>query len=81
MRTNEINTNLIDGYLELLGGLSPEKKLELISKLSDLVKVDLTRKNSTFRKSFGALDTEKSAEEIISEIRSSRLSNRKIESF
>lgn len=81
MITNEINKNLIDGYIELLGNLSPDKKLELISKLSNLVKGDLVKTKSSFKKSFGALDTEKSAEEIITEIRNSRLSTRKIESF
>ena len=81
MITNEINTILIDGYVELLGNLSPDKKLELISKLSNLVKVDLTKKKSSFKNSFGALDTQKTAEEIITEIRNSRLSTRKIESL
>ena len=81
MESTAINTTVIDGYTELLGGLSTSHKLELISKLSNLVKHDLEDKKSSFKKSFGALDTEKTAEEIIEEIRNSRVSTRKIEPF
>jgi len=81
MRTAEINTTLVDGYIGLLDNLSAHNKLDLISKLSASVKIDLTNKKSSFKKSFGAFDTSKSAEEIIEEIRSSRVSTRQIESF
>ncbi len=77
----KINTTIIDGYIELLGSLNPSSKLELISRLSYLVKVDLTKKESSFKKSFGALKTDKTAEEIIKEVRDSRVSTREIESF
>lgn len=81
MKTAEVNTSLIKGYIGLLENLSPNNKLELISKLSDLVKIDLTKNRSTFKKAFGALESDKTAEEIISEIRGSRVSTRQIESF
>jgi len=81
MRTAEINTTIVDGYVELLDNLSTNNKLDLISKLTASVKTDLANKKSSFKKSFGAFDSKKSAEEIIEEIHSSRVSTRQIESF
>ncbi len=81
MKALELNTSIVNGYIGLLGNLSPSNKLELISKLSALVKTDLNKKESLFKKSFGALETEKSAEEMIKEIRESRVSTREIEAF
>jgi hypothetical protein len=77
----DINTTLIDGYLRLLENLSPSNKLDLISKLTMSVKTDITDRKKSFKKSFGAFESSKSAEEINKEIRSSRKFNRQIESF
>jgi hypothetical protein len=81
MKTTELNDTIIDGYVGLLDNLSTNNKLDLISKLTASVKLDLTNKKSTFKKAFGAFDSKKSAEEIIEEIRNSRVSTRQIESF
>jgi GTP cyclohydrolase III len=81
MKAQEINTTIVDGYIGLLDNLSPNDKLEIISKLTDSVRTDLKNKVSSFKKAFGAFDSEKSAEEIIEEIRSSRTFTRKIESL
>ena len=81
MRTAKINNTIIDGYISLLGNLSPNDKLDLISKLTESVKTDLTSKKTSFKKAFGGFDSTKSAEEIIEEIRGSRVFNRRIESF
>ena len=81
MRTAEINTTIVDGYVGLLDNLSISSKLDIISKLSASVKTDLTNKKTSFKKAFGAFDSKKSAEEIIEEIRNSRVSTRQIESF
>ena len=81
METAEINTTIVDAYIGLLDNLSPSNKLDLISKLTESVKTDLNKKKSSFKESFGAFDSTKSAEEIIDEIRSSRVFNRQIESF
>ena len=81
MKIEEINTTLVDGYLGLLDNLSTNNKLELITKLTASVKTDLSNKKSSFKKAFGAFDSKKSAEEIIDEIRNSRVSTRQIESF
>ena len=76
----EINTTIIDAYVGLLNNLSPSNKLDLISKLTDSVKTDLLPKKSSFKKAFGAFESAKSAEEIIDEIRNSRVLNRQMES-
>ncbi|MBA2760546.1 MAG: hypothetical protein H0U39_01035 [Segetibacter sp.] len=81
MKTLNINTTLIDGYLKLLDNLSPSNKLDLISKLTASVSSDITTKKSSFEKAFGAFESDKTAEEIISEIRNSRTSTRQIEEF
>jgi len=81
MGTAKINTTIVDGYVGLLDNLSASNKLDLIKKLTESVKTDLKNKKSTFKKAFGAFDSKKSAEEIIEEIRTSRVSTRKVESF
>ena len=81
MRTAEINTTIVDGYVGLLDNLSASNKLDLISKLTASVKTDLSNKKSSFKRAFGAFDSKKSAEEIIEEIRNSRVYTRQIEPF
>lgn len=81
MKAIDINTTLIEGYLRLLDNLSPNNKLDLISKLSLTVKEDITAKKKSFYKAFGAWESKKSAEEIINEIHSSRNFKRQIEKF
>lgn len=81
MKEPENNTTIVDGYIGLLDNLSPGNKLDLISKLTASVKTDLTKKKSSFKKAFGAFDSKKTAEEIIEDIRSSRVFNRKTETF
>jgi len=81
MTATETNTTIINGYVGLLENLSPDNKLELISKLTASVRTDLGNKRSTFKKSFGAFVSEETAEEIIEEIRNSRMFTREIEPF
>jgi hypothetical protein len=76
-----MNTTIIDGYVELLENLSASDKLDLISKLTTSVKTNLINKKSSFKEAFGAFESSKTAEEIIDEIRSSRIFNRQIEPF
>jgi len=63
---------IIDTYSGLFEGLSSLNKIELIERLSKSLKTELTAKENTFYKSFGAFSSEKSAEEIIVDIKSSR---------
>lgn len=81
METIAKNTILIDGYIEMMDNLSPDNKLDLISKLTASVNTDLSQKQSVFNESFGAFDSTKTADEIIAEIRNSRTFTRQIEEF
>lgn len=81
MKTIDINNTLIEGYLQLLGNLSPNNKLDLISKLTLSVKSDISDRKKSFYKSFGAWESKQSADEIINDIRNSRTFNRQTEQF
>lgn len=72
MKAIDINTTLIEGYLRLLDNLSPNNKLDLISKLTLSVKSDISDRKKSFYKSYGAWESKQSADQIISDIRSSR---------
>ena len=50
----------------------PASKLELIESLSKSIRAENSKKVEDFYKSFGAFASEKSAEEIINEIKESR---------
>ncbi len=64
--------HIIETYSELMEGLSLESKNELIENLSKSVGVEKKDKEREFYKSFGAFSSNKSAEEIIDDIKSSR---------
>jgi len=81
MKAPETIATIVDGYIGLLDNLSTTDKLEIISRLTNSVKSDLPNKKSTFKMAFGAFESSKTAEEMIDEIRESRISARKIESF
>jgi hypothetical protein len=81
MKVLDLNTIIIDGYVRLLENLSPNSKLDLISKLTQSVKTDISDKKNSFKKAFGAFESKHSADELIAEIRDNRSFNRKIESF
>jgi len=74
-----LNTNIIDSYLALLKNLSPGAKLDLISRLTQTLKSDVRSDKVLFESSYGAWQGNKSADEIATEIRNSRMFNREIE--
>jgi len=80
MKTIDVNNGLIDGYFGLMKNLSPELKLDLIAKLTNTLKIDLSEKN-TLKKAFGAWKSTKTADKIIEELKENRNFNRKIENF
>lgn len=80
MDTININKVLVETYLSLLMNLSSDNKLELISKLSQSMKVEKNQE-LPLKELFGRFISEKTAEEQIEEIRSSRIFNRKNEEF
>ena len=64
--------NIIETYSAMFNGLSPLSKIELIESLTKSLKKDKIEKADTFYQSFGAFSTEKTAEEIVAEIKSNR---------
>ena len=71
--------HIIDSYSTMFSGLSPLSKIELIERLTKLLKKDKIEKVDEFYKSFGAFSDEKTAEEIVKEIKVSRkFKNREI---
>jgi len=79
MKAADLKFNLIDSYLGLLNNLSPDNKLELISKLSDSLKGPKKPTDKSIGDLFGAFISKKSADEINSELKDSRKFNRKTE--
>ena len=64
--------HIVETYSIMFNGLSPLSKIELIESLTKSLKKDKIEKVDTFYISFGAFSTEKTAEEIVMEIKSSR---------
>ncbi len=81
MKTIDINTSLIDNYFGLLKNLSPEVKLDLIERLSKTLKIDFSSERKVLKASFGGWKSEKTADEIIHDLRNSRSLNRQIETL
>lgn len=85
MKAANLKFNLIDSYLGLLENLSPDNKLELISKLSDSLKSSKKSGRESSDKSLdhlsGAFIFDKSSDDLIRELKESRNFNRKIEEF
>lgn len=78
----DINKRLVDVYLELIGKLGLENKLDLISRLTSSMKESTAKANTSVLRLYGSFDSKsETAEELIEEIRKARFFNRKIESF
>lgn len=67
-----IDRNIVKTYSGMFEGLSSVSKIELIESLKKSLKNEKKTQDDSFYKSFGAFASEKSAEEIIAEIKSSR---------
>ncbi len=85
MKAANLKFNLLDNYLGLLENLSPDNKLELISKLSDSLKNEIKPTRDNSEKSLtdlcGAFIFDKSSGDLISDLKNSRNFNRKIKRF
>lgn len=77
MKTAEINTNLIDSYYTLLKSLSPNNKLELISRLSKSMKTTKKTKDNSWKSLFGALVLDQSADDFVEGLKEDRKFSRK----
>ncbi len=81
MSASSGHTNPADFYFGLLRNLNSDSKLDLISKLSQSLKKSNKQDAPSLQSLFGAWQSEKTAEEIIAELRASRTFSRKIESL
>jgi hypothetical protein len=78
---NYTERHIIETYSTMFNGLSSLSKIELIESLTKSLKKDKTQKTDTFYECFGAFSSEKTAEEIVLEIKSSRKFKNKEISF
>lgn len=67
-----IERHIIESYSEIFEGLSRLGKLELIEKLKKSLKREKNSEDEAFFKTFGAFESDKSAEELITKIKESR---------
>jgi hypothetical protein len=81
MITSHQDNSIADYYFDFLKNLNPDSKLDLISKLSLSLKEDKQSPDISLQSLFGAYKSDETAEEIIAEIRASRVSNRFIETL
>jgi hypothetical protein len=77
MKTTEINTNLIDSYFTLLKSLSPNNKLELISRLSKSMKTTRKTKDMSWKSLFGAIELDQSVDDFVEDLKNERKFTRK----
>lgn len=73
--------SLADFYFGFLKGLNANSKLELIVKLSESLKKSDESPQISLESLFGSYNTDESADEIIAQIRDSRVFNRDIEAL
>ena len=80
MEPNE-NKALLENYLGLLSGLSKEYKMKVIESLNYEIEKDSKPETEWIDRLYGSFISEKSAENIITEIRSDRRFIREIPGF
>jgi hypothetical protein len=66
------NRNIIETYYKLIEGLDATAKLELVKGLSESLEKTENSRDTDFFMSFGSFPDDKSAEEIMDEIKYSR---------
>ncbi len=76
MNTTLRHISLAEYYFGILENLNTESKLDLISKLSQSLKEHQISSETSLQSLFGAYQSDDTAEEIITAIRSSRVFNR-----
>lgn len=81
MQTIDINKRLVDSYLELFKNLSTNSKLDLIAGLSASLKSSKRTRNLSLKSLGVDFVEEKSADEIIGELKVARKFTRNIEEF
>jgi hypothetical protein len=74
-----INNKSLDKYFGLLSRLDNSAKKKLIIKLTE--SLDFEKKDTDLKSLFGAWEDSRDADEIIKEIRDSRVNKREMEGF
>lgn len=74
---NYTDRRIVETYSGLFEGLSSSSKIELIESLSKSLKKDKVTKDTLFYNTFGAFSSDKSAEEIVKDIKSTRYFRKK----
>ena len=74
-----INNKALDKYFRLLSRLDNSAKKKLIIKLTE--SLEFAKKETDLKSLFGAWEDSRDADEIIKEIRESRVNKREIESL
>ena len=75
-----IENKLVDSYFSLMRNWDNETKKELIIKLTQSID-SIDKKDQDFSACFGAWEDNRTADEIIKELRADRINNREIEDF
>lgn len=73
--------NILNIYWGLINNLSNKWKLDLIEKLSKSVRENMNPIPNRMELAFGAWEDDRTADELINELTSSRNTDRKIEDF
>jgi len=79
MKTSDININLVESYYTLLKNLSPNNKLELIARLSKSMKTTKSKKDTSWKSLFGALELDQSVDKFVEQLKKDRKYTRKRE--
>lgn len=77
---HDLENNLVDSYFKILRNWDNESKKNLIIQLTQSIGSNFENKGD-FSQCFGAWDDERSAKEIVEEIRADRISNSELEDF
>ena len=75
------NISLAEYYFSFFKYLNSESKLDLIAQLSESLKKNDIKEETSLQSLFGAYKSEETAEEIIASIRTSRTFNRILNRF
>jgi hypothetical protein len=81
MASSVPHISIADYYFGFLKNLNSDSKLDLIAKLSQSLKETETSSETSLQSLFGAYKSEQTADEIIAELRASRIFIRNIESL
>jgi len=64
----EAKSLIADNYFGMIKNLSPDIKLELISRISDSLREPPSHKDDSWKNLFGAYDSKQTADEIIDDL-------------